>query len=98
MPVTGANHFLRVTKKQAPNFLERHKHPRQQGLAVNQALGPPHPGMLQLGLGRCRRELVPTLIRGTLGVMRQPVFVGIDTNEIFQRTGETHLFVCLELG
>ena len=53
--------------------------------------------MLELGFRSRGRELIAALVGCALGVVRQPVFVGINTDEVFQRTGHTDFFVGLEL-
>ena len=54
--------------------------------------------MLQPRPGRGGRKLIAALFGCALGVVRQPVLVRVDADEIFQRAGDADLFVRLELG
>ena len=68
------------------------------GRCFNDPLGRAHPGVLEPGLGRRGGELIATAVRRALGVMRQPVLVGVDADQVLQRAGQADLLVGLQLG
>ena len=59
---------------------------------------PAHPRMLEPRLDRSGRELVAALFGSALGVVGQPVFVGVDSDEVLEGAGQSDFFVGFELG
>src|SRR5205807_7238766 len=62
------------------------------------ALGRPHPGTFQTSLGTGSRKLIPALLRGAFGMMRKPILIGVNANQIFERASQPDFLMRFELG
>lgn len=89
--------FLGVAEDDAPGLFEQDEM-GEGGAVAEETFGGAHPLVFQAGFGGVGRELVAALARRSLGVVRQPVFVGIDADQIFQGAGDANFFVRLQLG
>ncbi len=98
MPVARAHDRSGVAEERPPHLLHRDEQPRQPRTTLQSPLGSPHPPVLQPRLGGRGGELVAAGGGRALGVMRQPVLVGVDADEILEGAGEARLLVRLQLG
>ena len=98
MPVAGANDLLCVAEEQPARFFHRNEQSRHARPIFQPPLDGAHPGVFQARSDGRGRELVASLIGCALGVVRQPVFIGVDADEIFQRAGDADFFVRFEFG
>ena len=98
VPVAGANHLLGITKIEPAEFFTGTKKARKLGAILEPAFGGAHPGMFQARFHGGGRELIAAEVGRSFGVMREPVFIGVDADEVLQSARQANLFVGFELG